>query len=178
MASMVAEGTRVRAGGSCSNESVAKLSAVDSLHWLSSGATSFFRGMNDTPKILAIGITASLAIGISTTSMYVLVAFAMAIGGLFGGFRVVETLAHKVTPLKPDNGFAANIVTAILVGLASRWAMPVSTTHVSSGAIFGTGIGSKDRRLRLKVVGEILLAWAITLPISGFLGGAAFALLA
>ena len=178
MSSMAAEVPRMNAGESCSNGSVARFSAVDSLHWLSSGATSFFRGMNDTPKILAIGIVASVAIGISTTSMYVLVAAAMAIGGLFGGFRVVETLAHKVTPLEPDNGFAANLVTSILVGLASRWAMPVSTTHVASGAIFGTGVGSKNRGLRLRVVGEILLAWVITLPLSGIVGAVAYGLLA
>jgi PiT family inorganic phosphate transporter len=55
--------------------------------------------------------------------------------------------------------------------------MPVSTTHVSSGAIFGTGLGSPRRGLRWKVVGEILIAWVITLPVSGLLGGVAYAVL-
>src|SRR5438128_385325 len=135
---------------SCST-AVARISAIDSLHWISSGATSFFRGMNDTPKILALGVAAALTLGIGRLPQYALIALAMGAGSLIAGFRVTRTLAEKVTRISPSNGFAANLVTSILAGAASRFALPVSTTHVSSGAIIGVGLSHRD--VRWKIVG-------------------------
>ncbi|HEX9459053.1 MAG TPA: inorganic phosphate transporter, partial [Thermoanaerobaculia bacterium] len=154
---------------------VARISAIDSIHWVSSGATSFFRGMNDAPKILALGVAAALAIGLPLQSLYALVALAMGAGSVMAGFRVTRTLAEKVTPITPANGFAANVVTSALVGVASRFALPVSTTHVASGAIIGAGLSRGD--VRWKTVGEMLLAWVVTLPASALLAAITFALL-
>ena len=153
--------------------SVARVTAIDTLHWISAGATTFFRGLNDTPKILALAVGAAAAIGVGVLPLYVIVAAAMAAGSVVAGFRVTETLAEKVTPVTPDNGFVANIVTALLVGLASRWALPVSTTHVSSGAIVGVGVSRGGSAIRWKTVGEMLLAWAVTLPVAALIGGIA-----
>ena len=150
---------------------VARISAIDSLHWLSAGATSFFRGLNDTPKIVALGVGATLTIGVGHLPLYAGVAVAMGAGSIIAGFRVTRTLAEKVTRISPSNGFAANLVTSILVGAASRFAMPVSTTHVSSGAIIG--IGLRDRDVRWKIVGEMVLAWVVTLPVSALLAAGA-----
>ena len=150
---------------------VARLSAIDSLHWISSGATSFFRGLNDTPKILALGVTAAMTLGIERLPQYALVALGMGVGSIVAGFRVTRTLAERVTRISPSNGFAANLVTSILAGAASRFALPVSTTHVSSGAIIGVGLSHRD--VRWKIVGEMLLAWIVTLPVSALLAAAA-----
>jgi inorganic phosphate transporter, PiT family len=158
---------------SCST-AVARISALDSMHWISSGATSFFRALNDAPKILALGVAAALAIGIQHRPLYALVALAMGTGSAIAGFRVTRTLAEKVTPITPANGFAANLVTSALVGFASRFALPVSTTHVASGAIIGVGLSQGGRDVRWKVVGEMLLAWIVTLPVSALLAAMAF----
>ena len=150
---------------SCST-AVARISAIDSLHWISSGATSFFRGMNDTPKVLALGTAAAVTLGVGRFPQYVLIALAMGAGSVIAGFRVTRTLAERVTRISPSNGFAANLVTSILVGAASRFALPVSTTHVSSGAIIAVGLSQRD--VHWKIVSEMLLAWLVTLPASAF----------
>lgn len=155
---------------SCST-AVARVSAIDSLHWISSGATSFFRGLNDTPKIVALGVAAGISLGVARVPQYGLVALAMGVGSIVAGFRVTRTLAEKVTQISPSNGFAANVVTSVLVGAASRFALPVSTTHVSSGAIIGVGLSHRD--VERKIVGEMLLAWVVTLPVSALLAAAA-----
>ena len=163
------------AAASCAQPVAARVKAVDTMHWLSSGTTSFFRGMNDVPKIVAIGIGAAAAAGISSKLVYALVVVAMSCGALVGQ-RVVRTLALKVTRIEPDTGLAANAVTSLLVGIASSWSLPVSTTHVSSGAIFGIG-ASRDGTLDWSALRGIVTAWGVTLPASAILAGTASALL-
>jgi inorganic phosphate transporter, PiT family len=158
-------------------ESVARMSGVDSLHWISAGATSFFRGLNDAPKIVALGIAAAATARISTSAFYLMLAAAMAFGSLTAGRRVTETLARKVVRVSPSNGFAANLVTSILVGLASRFALPVSTTHVSSGAIIGIGV-SKGGGVQWKMVREMVLAWIVTLPASALIAAIVYKIIA
>jgi len=147
---------------------VARVKPLDAAHWLTAGATSFFRGMNDTPKVVAIGIAAAAASGLAAKPLYALVALAMGAGSLIWGFRVTETLARKVTAIEPFDGFVANGVTSALVGLASFYALPVSTTHVSSGAILGIGLANRQQ-VRWKTLGEMLLAWVVTLPVAALL---------
>lgn len=158
--------------------SVARFGAVDTLHWISSGATSFFRGVNDAPKVLAVGVAGGALAGLTNVGFYVLVAAAMGIGSLIAGFRVTRTLAERVTPIEPANGFAANLVTALLVAVASRLALPVSTTHVSSGAIVGVGLSGRGGDVRWRTVGELMLAWVVTLPASGLLAALAYKVIA
>lgn len=155
----------------------ARLQAVDALHWLSSALTSAARGLNDTPKIVALGIAASSALGISGFPFYAAVALAMGAGSLVAGLRVTETLASNVTPMSPAEGFCANIVTTLLVGWASVAALPVSTTHVSSGAIIGIGLHRGAASVRWKTVRDMLLAWLVTLPAAALIGAGAFAIL-
>lgn len=155
----------------------ARISALDGLHWLSSALTSLARGLNDTPKIVALGVAASAALAIDGVSFYVLVALFIGAGSLVGGFRVTETLARKVTPMTPGEGFAANLVTTLLVGLASLHALPVSTTHVSSSAIIGIGLRRGGRGVHWATVREMLLAWIVTLPASALVAAGAHLLL-
>lgn len=142
--------------------------AVNAAHYLSAGAVSFARGLNDTPKIVAL-LVASQALGLR--GGMILVGAAMALGAVVQARRVGETMGRKITPMNHGQGLAANLVTAALVLLASRFGLPVSTTHVSCGSLFGVGLltGRADR----KVVGSIVLAWVGTLPLAAALGAAA-----
>jgi PiT family inorganic phosphate transporter len=153
-----------------------RLNLVDGLHWMSAAATSLARGVNDTPKIVAVGIAASAIVGVPGNGFFAAVALAMGIGSLIGGLRVTETLARKVTPMSPTEGFSANLVTSLLVGAASFAALPVSTTHVSSGAIVGIGIHRGGRSIRWKTVRDMLLAWIVTLPAAAIAAGVVYRL--
>jgi PiT family inorganic phosphate transporter len=166
------------AASDCPPETLVRVGLLDSLHWTSAGATSFFRGLNDTPKILALGVAATAGFGISGLGFYALVAAAMGLGSAVGGSRVTETLARKVTWISHDDGLLANLTTSGLVCAASLWDLPVSTTHVSSGAILGIAAGSKGTTIHWKTVREMLLAWAVTLPVAALVAAVAFRLLA
>ncbi len=135
--------------------------ALDFAHYLSSGIVSFARGLNDTPKIVALLLSLQ-ALGVQ--SGVVAVAIGMAAGGLLNAKKVAETMSHKITPLNHGQGF-----TGALVIFASRLGMPVSTTHVSVGSLFGIGLATKKGNVR--VGSEILLSWILTLPIAATLSG-------
>jgi PiT family inorganic phosphate transporter len=131
----------------------------DHLHFLSAGAVSFARGVNDTPKIAAIALAA--AAFDADISIY-LIAACMALGGLLHSARMADTLAHKVVAFTPSEGTLANLVTSALVIFASNWGLPVSTTHVAVSSLFGLGVVKGEANWAL--VGGILCAWLLTLP--------------
>jgi PiT family inorganic phosphate transporter len=143
--------------------------ALDWLHYLSAGAVSFARGLNDTPKIAALLLVAPQLGGLGGT---VGVALVMAVGGLVSARRVAEVMSRKITPMNHGQGFVANLVTSIIVIGASRLGMPVSTTHVSCGALFG--IGTVTRQARLGIIAAILAAWVTTLPLAVVLGAVCY----
>jgi PiT family inorganic phosphate transporter len=145
---------------------------LDGLHFLSAGAVSFARGLNDTPKIVALLLAAET---LNPNLGLALVASAMALGGVLNARRVADTLSRKITTMNPGQGFTANLVTALLVAAASRWALPVSTTHVAVGSLFGIGVVSRTAKVKLIFV--ILLAWITTLPIAAILSAALYLLL-
>ncbi|MGH9365964.1 MAG: inorganic phosphate transporter [Thermoanaerobaculia bacterium] len=153
----------------------ARISVGDGMHWFSAALTSFARSLNDTPKIVALALAAAATLGVTGAGFYAAVALGMGAGSLVAGFRVTETLAKKVTPMSPAEGFAANAVTAVLVGLASWVALPVSTTHVSAGAILGIGLRREAKSVHWRTVRDMLLAWLVTLPVAALAGAAAFA---
>ncbi|MCE9560571.1 MAG: inorganic phosphate transporter family protein [Planctomycetes bacterium] len=143
--------------------------AVDGLHFMSGGAVGFARGLNDTPKIVALllaGETVDPTLGLAA------VAVVMAVGGVLNAHRVADTMSRKITRMNPGQGFTANLVTAVLVASASRLGLPVSTTHVSVGSLFGIGVVSRTARAR--TILAILLAWATTLPTGAFLAAVAY----
>lgn len=142
--------------------------ALDAGHVLSAGALGFARGLNDTPKIAAL-LVAAPAIGLGGS--LTLVALVMAAGGLLTARRVAETMSHEITPLNSGQGFTANAVSAGLVIFASRLGIPVSTTHVTCGALFGIGVSTGEGRWA--TVGKIALAWVATLPIAAALAALA-----
>lgn len=143
--------------------------ALDALHFLSAGAVSFARGLNDTPKIAAL----LLVVGTLHTPWYlVIVAVAMALGGLLNSRRVAHTMSHKLTEMNPGQGFAANLSTALLVTTASLHGMPVSTTHVSVGSLLG--MGTVTGRAKWRSALPVLASWVITLPVASALAAAVY----
>lgn len=144
-----------------------RTTSLDVLHFLSAGAASFARGLNDSPKIVAPMLVVP---GLAIHWCFLIIAAAIALGGLLDIRNVAETLGKKVTGMDPGQGFAACLVTSTLVTTASLHSMPVSTTHVSVGSLLG--MGSVTGRVHWLKVGEIVLAWISTVPC-----GAAFAAL-
>jgi len=145
--------------------------ALNAMHFLSTGAASFSRGLNDTPKIAALMI---LVPWIDLRLSFFVVAIGIACGGLLDAEGVAETLGKKVTAMNAGQGFAASLATAILVGTASLHSMPVSTTHVSVGALLGIGLATNQAKW--KSVTAILLAWCCTVPCGACLAAAAYLL--
>jgi PiT family inorganic phosphate transporter len=146
--------------------------ALDHLHYLSAAAVGFARGLNDTPKIAALLLGAS---ALAPSHGIVVVAVVMALGGLLSARRVAETMSHRISAMNHGQGFTANLVTAFLVIIASRWGLPVSTTHVSCGALFGIGTATGNARWR--TIAAIAGAWLTTLPLAAALAATAFLLL-
>ena len=145
---------------------------LDTAHIMSGAAVSFARGLNDTPKIAGLLVAAqTLDINIGMIA----IAFGMAIGGLLNARSVAETMSKKITVLNPGQGFSANLVTSFLVIVASKFGVPVSTTHVSVGAIFGIGLLSK--KSNGKVIGNIILSWVMTLPVAMIFSAIIYSLL-
>lgn len=140
------------------------LRGIDLLHVLSAAVVGFARGLNDTPKIAALLVAAGVG-GVAGASSSVVIA--MAIGGWLGAHRVAKTLAWRVTAMDPREGLAGNLVTSTLVIAASRFGLPVSTTHVSTGALFG--IGLSNGKANFRIIAMILLAWGVTLPTSAMI---------
>lgn len=142
---------------------------LDRLHYLSAGTVCFARALNDTPKIAAILLVGAT---ISPSVAIIWVALFMALGGWINSAKVAETMSRKVTEMNPGQGLAGNLTTGFLVISASKFGLPVSTTHVACGSLFGIGIVNKKAHYRM--ISGILLAWITTLPLAAALGGIIF----
>lgn len=137
---------------------------MDAAHFLSAGILSFARGLNDTPKIAAMLLVIQaldIRLGLLAVALFI------AVGGLLNAKKVAETMSHKITSMNHGQGFSANVSTGILVILASKYGLPVSTTHVSVGSLFG--IGLTTGKVNLKVMMGILLSWLLTMPCAALL---------
>ncbi|OGA95426.1 MAG: hypothetical protein A3E79_12220 [Burkholderiales bacterium RIFCSPHIGHO2_12_FULL_61_11] len=133
----------------------------DHLHILSAGLICFARAVNDTPKLAALLVAAHL---LQAQLSIALIAVVMALGGLLFARRVAETMSRRVTRMDPTQGLSANLITATLVLGASQFGLPVSTTHVSVGAIIGVGAGADT--LNWGALRNVLLSWVATLPMA------------
>jgi inorganic phosphate transporter, PiT family len=145
---------------------------LDVAHFASAGAASFSRGLNDTPKMAALLL---IVPQLQTRYAILLVGTLIAVGGLVDARHVAETLAKKVTGMTPGQGFAANLVTAMLVTTASFHSLPVSTTHVSVGSLLG--MGASTQQAKWSKVLEIFLAWVTTVPCGGLIAALMYLLL-
>ena len=145
---------------------------MNAAHFLSAGVVSFARGLNDTPKIVAMLL---LWTAFDIRWGFFAVAITMALGGLLNARKVAETMSRKITTMNHGQGFSANLATGTLVVLASLFGLPVSTTHVSVGALFGIGLTTQQANPR--VVAGIVLSWVVTLPCAAFIAAAAYGVL-
>jgi PiT family inorganic phosphate transporter len=158
------------------------------LQLLSAAAYSLSHGTNDAQKTMGIivgllvasqGLFADFPIrALHLTTADVIPAwvilsahFAIAMGTLFGGWRIVHTMGSRITRLKPVHGFCAETGGAASVFLASFLGIPVSTTHVITGAIAGVGAAQRISAVRWGVAGRIVWAWVLTIPAAAAIGG-------
>jgi PiT family inorganic phosphate transporter len=139
-------------------------SLLNNLHYCSAAIVSFGRGLNDTPKLVSL----LLITNIFSIPVYIsILAVAMAIGGLLHAKKVAATMSKKISRFNHGQGFTANLVTGLLVIIASKFGLPVSTTHVSVGSIYGIGVVNKTANN--KEISKIILTWVLTLPIAAVL---------
>lgn len=134
------------------------------VHLMSASLICFARGVNDTPKLAALLLAAGVA-GIRDAVF--VIAVAMALGGLLYARRVAETMSQRLSRMDDTQGITANLITAGLVLLASKFSLPVSTTHVSVGAI--AGVGASAATLDRGTLRNVLLSWLVTLPLAGLI---------
>jgi PiT family inorganic phosphate transporter len=100
----------------------------------------------------------------------------MALGTLFGGWRIVHTMGSRITRLKPIQGFCAETGGAITLFLATGFGVPVSTTHTITGAIVGVGAARRTAAVRWHIAQDILLAWIFTIPAAAIIGAVSYKL--
>jgi PiT family inorganic phosphate transporter len=99
---------------------------------------------------------------------------AIALGTMFGGWRIVKTMGQKITKLKPVGGFCAETGGALTLFLATALGIPVSTTHTITGAIVGVGSAQRASAVRWGVAGNIVWAWIFTIPAAAFVAAIAY----
>lgn len=140
------------------------------LQILSSAFMAFSHGSNDAQKVMGIITMSLVSAGVIHTVevpkwVVILSAGAMGFGTLFGGWKIIKTLGHKMLKLEPIHGFAAETSATLVIMGASHFGMPVSTTHVISTAILGVGATKRLSAVRWGIAGKIVTAWVLTLPV-------------
>ncbi len=151
------------------------------LQLVSAGAYSLGHGGNDAQKTIGIVWMLLIATGYtaagdaSPPGWVVLSCYtAIALGTMFGGWRIVKTMGQRLTKLKPVHGFCAETGGAITLFLAASLGIPVSTTHTITGAIIGVGATRRASAVRWGVAGNIVWAWVLTIPASAFVAAVAY----
>ncbi len=156
-------------------ESLEKIFVI--LQILTACAVAFAHGSNDVANSIGpLAAIGSIAKGAGVAAKAPVEPWMLAVGGIgivFGlatwGHRVMETVGKKITELTPSRGFAAELAAATTIVIASRLGIPVSTTHILVGAVFGVGLARGFGALDMRVVGMIMTSWIATLPIAGTL---------
>lgn len=140
------------------------------LQLVSAGFYSLSHGTNDAQKTMGVVAVLLYSTGYLGPEFYVPVwvilscHFAIAMGTLMGGWKVIKTLGMKMTKLKPVHGFSAETASAISIIFASLLGAPVSTTHTITGAIIGVGAATRFSAIRWGVAYKIVWAWILTIP--------------
>jgi len=153
------------------------------LQLLSASAFSLGHGGNDAQKSMGIIWVALLAVGKVTKdsdpALWIVLSChaAIALGTLFGGWRIVKTMGQKITKLKPFEGFCAETAGALTLFGATHFGIPVSTTHTITGSIMGAGAIKGISAVKWGVTTKIFWAWALTIPVSAFIGAGIYYIL-
>ena len=149
------------------------------LQRLSAALVSFLHGQNDAQKTMGIITLALVTFHLQTGGakahipLWVVLscATAMGLGTATGGWRIIRTLGTKIIRLDPVNGFAAELSASVVLGTASLLGIPVSTTHMVSGSVFGVGMAKRLAGVRWNVAQRMVAAWVITLPAAALVSG-------
>jgi inorganic phosphate transporter, PiT family len=148
----------------------------------SASLVSLAHGTNDAQKTMGILTLALIANGSlpsgAKTPFWVILCCALAIslGTYLGGWRVIRTLGKGLVEIESPQGMAAESASAAVILLSSGFGYPLSTTHVATGSIIGTGLGKKGAEVRWNVAGRMATAWVFTLPSAAVVGAGAEAL--
>jgi inorganic phosphate transporter, PiT family len=152
------------------------------LQLVSAGLYSLGHGGNDAQKTM--GIITGLLVASGTLKTFdvplwvVLISHAaIALGTMFGGWRIVKTMGTKITKLQPFGGFCAETAGALTLVGATLGGIPVSTTHTITGAIIGVGATKRLSAVKWGVAGRIVWAWVLTIPIAAAVAWLAFLLI-
>jgi phosphate/sulfate permease len=147
---------------------------------VSSATMAFGHGTQDAQKtmgIITLALVTSGELDSFDVPLWVILASALAIsaGTYAGGFRIMRTLGRRIIQLTPAGGFAAQTVASgILIATATVFAVPVSTTHVTTASIMGVGATRRLSAVRWGVAGNIVVAWVVTLPAAGLVAALAY----
>ena len=148
----------------------------------SASMVSLAHGTNDAQKTMGV-ITLALIVNKTVPStahapFWVILSCGLAIaaGTYLGGWRVIRTLGKGLVEIEPPQGMAAESASAAVILLSSSFGYSLSTTHVATGSIIGTGLGKKGAQVRWSVAGRMATAWIFTLPSAGLVGAGAYAL--
>jgi PiT family inorganic phosphate transporter len=150
------------------------------LQILSSASYSITHGANDAQKGMGIIMLVLVASGaaLATDTAYLWVAIscyaALALGTFFGGWRIVKTMASRITKLEPYQGFSAETGAAMLLAATAHFGIPVSTTHTISGSIMGVGAAKRASAVRWGIGRRIVWAWVLTIPAAATISGIIF----
>jgi PiT family inorganic phosphate transporter len=150
------------------------------LQLVSAALYSLGHGGNDAQKTIGIIWMLLIAAGLSAPQdslpfwVVILCYGVIALGTLFGGWRIVKTMGQRITPLKPVGGCCAETSGAVMLFVATGLGIPVSTTHTITGSIVGVGSVRKLSAVRWGVAGNIVIAWILTIPCSAFVAGLAW----
>jgi inorganic phosphate transporter, PiT family len=145
------------------------------LQLLSAAAFSLGHGGNDAQKSMGIIWVALIVSGLATKNdpiaLWIVLSChaAIALGTLLGGWRIVKTMGQKITKLKPFEGFCAESAGALTLFGATHFGIPVSTTHVITGAIIGAGARKGASAVKWGVTTKIFWAWILTIPVSAII---------
>jgi inorganic phosphate transporter, PiT family len=147
------------------------------LQIFSAAYMAFSHGNNDAQKTMGIITMALLSYGTIQTFdvpnwVIFLCGIAMAMGTGIGGWRIIKTLGIKLACMKPINGFAADTVAASIIEIASRFGLPLSTTHIMTSAIMGVAASHRLSAVRWGIGGNIVLTWVLTIPLCGVMAWA------
>ncbi|KKI89156.1 inorganic phosphate transporter [Bacillus sp. SA1-12] len=143
---------------------------------------SFTHGTNDAQKAMGIITMALIAANYQTSEeipfwVRISAALAMGIGTSIGGWKIIKTVGGKIMKIRPVNGAAADLSSALIIFGATTIHLPVSTTHVISSAIMGVGSAQRVKGVKWGVARKIVITWVITLPISALLAGIIYQIL-
>jgi inorganic phosphate transporter, PiT family len=145
------------------------------LQFISSSLYSLGHGGNDAQKTMGIIVVLLYANGYLQGEFHIpfwvvmSCQIAMALGTLFGGWRIVRTMGMGITRIRPTGAFSAQTSGAIMLFLATWLGIPVSTTHTITGAIVGVGLSRRVSAVRWGIAARIVWAWVLTIPLSGLI---------